>query len=294
MKCRKCSAKAVSDDPQYCKEHFVSHIEKKVIKTIKDYNLLEKQDRICVAVSGGKDSLTTLHILKKLGYDAEGICIDEGIRGYREHTIEDLKHFAEKESIKIRIYSVKRIFGKSLDQLVKMTKRGPCTICGVLRRYLLNKYSQGYDKTATGHNMDDEAQAVMMNLIRNQPEINARLGPKTGLRKFKGFTPRVKPLYFCKEKEIMTYALLNGFRIRFNECPYAKLSFRARIRDMINEQENKMPGSKENIIKYYLARQEKLKSRFTGAGEPNTCSCGQPSKSMICSTCALLQELKMK
>lgn len=292
MKCKKCKEKAVFDGPNYCKAHFIPYLEDKVKKTIKDYKLLSKKEKVVVAVSGGKDSLTVLYLLAKSRYDVEGIAIDEGIAGYRNYTLRDLKIFSEENGIKIKIISVKKEFGNSLDQMTKSKRYVPCTICGVLRRYLLNKYSKKYDKIVTGHNLDDEAQAIMMNLLRNQPEISARLGPASGLRKFKGFTPRVKPLYFCTEKEIMTYAIIKGFQVRFTECPYTRQSFRSKVRDMLNSQEMVAPGTKMNLVTHFLENLKSLKKAFRSLEEPQSCrKCKEPSKNEICTTCHLIDEL---
>ena len=98
MKCRKCSQDAVLSDPNYCKDHFIDYFEKKVKKTIKDYDLIRKRYKIFVAVSGGKDSITCLYILSKY-YSVQAIAVDEGIKGYREKTLGDLKKFCKKHNI---------------------------------------------------------------------------------------------------------------------------------------------------------------------------------------------------
>ncbi|HAB51479.1 MAG TPA: tRNA lysidine(34) synthetase TilS, partial [Ignavibacteriales bacterium] len=70
-----------------------------------------------------------------------------------------------------------------MDEMLKILKVKPCTICGIFRRYLLNKKSKELKltKLATGHNLDDEAQSIMMNQMKNNMNASARLGPKTGI-----------------------------------------------------------------------------------------------------------------
>ena len=147
MACKNCKTKPVIKLPnsnvQLCKNDFIKYFEKKAIKTIGKYKLIEKGDYVGVAVSGGKDSTSLLYILnilaKKNNFKIVGIAIDEGIKGYRDFTLKDLKEFCKKNKINLKIYSFKDEFKSTLDKLVK--KERPCTICGILRRTLLNKKS---------------------------------------------------------------------------------------------------------------------------------------------------------
>ena len=136
--------------------------------------------KIAVATSGGKDSLAMLYLLNKHYKNVEAIAIDEGISGYRADTLKALIDFCDKNKIKYHIYSFMSEFGKTLDKMMKK-QENPCTVCGILRRQLLNKYSRGFDKLSIGHNRDDEAQSILMNLLKNNLEISARLGPFVGL-----------------------------------------------------------------------------------------------------------------
>ncbi|NQV08317.1 TIGR00269 family protein [Candidatus Woesearchaeota archaeon] len=295
MKCSKCSDKAVFQNPNLCKKHFIAYFENKVKNTIKKYKLLTKKDKIVVACSGGKDSISVLYLVKKFVKDPVAIAIDEGIKGYRSKTLEDLKEFCKQNKIKLKIYSYEDYFGASLDKMKKLTHLIPCTICGTFRRYMLNKYSKEYTKIVTGHNLDDEAQSIFMNLLKNNLEISARLGPETGLIKDKRFTPRVKPLYFCTEKETIAYSLLMGFPVTYTECPYSSLSHRMFIRDSLNSYENKRPGFKQTLIDGFIKTLPKLKKHFKTKVTTNSCEeCGGVSDNKICMTCKLSKEIKNK
>jgi tRNA-5-methyluridine54 2-sulfurtransferase len=294
MKCKKCNKKAVHLLTGFCKDHFIQYFEKKVYKTIKDYNLVEKKDRVVVAVSGGKDSLSVLYLLSQK-YDVVALGIDEGIKGYRDDTIVDLKRFCEKYGIELKIVSIKDEFGFTLDLVLKKVEDKPCTVCGAIRRYMINKYARelGATKLATGHNLDDEAQSVLMNLFRNQQEISARLGPITGIIKDERFIPRIKPLYFLSEKEVTVYALLMKFGVGFIECPYSVESYRNTIADLLNDYEQKNPGTKNGIIKSFLNMLPDLKKKYASDEKPNTCAkCGEPSKQKLCRVCQLLEKVK--
>jgi uncharacterized protein (TIGR00269 family) len=291
MKCIKCSEKAVLSSPALCKSHFIEYFEKKVFDTIKKYNLINPADKVCVAASGGKDSTAILYLAKKFlnpkPNQLKALLIDEGIRGYRDRTIKDLKLFCEANKISLDIVSFKKEFGKTLDQIIESRKiaQKPCTICGTLRRYLLNKHSKGFDVIVTGHNLDDEAQAVTMNLFRCQLEILARLGPATGITQRKHFTQRVKPLYFCSEKESALYAILMDFGVTFNECPYTNESYRGDVRNLLNSYESAHKGTKLNIVESFLKQLPKLKKGFMHASPVYCGVCGEPSSDRVCNTC---------
>lgn len=291
MKCKSCSKKAVISN--YCSDHFIDYFENTVKDTIKQFFLLKKSDKVVVAVSGGKDSLTTLYVLKKLGYKVDGLAIDEGISNYRERTLGDLDKFSKEHNIKINIILFKAEFKYDLDEILKKHKLNPCYVCGVFRRYLLNKYSKKYDVIATGHNLDDEAQAIMMNIAKAQPELLSRLGPVTGLKNSKYFTKRIKPLYLLKDREVKAYTVLKGFRVQYSECPYSFASFRASVQEELNNLEQKQPGVKLNIIQNFLDNQDKIKDKFSTTETVNTCiKCGEPSSGEICKTCEIMETFK--
>jgi len=282
MKCKKCKERGVFQDPDYCKRHFIEYFENKVKNTITKFWLLKKSDKLVVAASGGKDSITTLYLMKKFHKHVDCLAIDEGIKGYRNNTLNDLKEFCKEHKIHLKIISFKQHFKKTLDQGIKR-KTNPCTLCGTFRRYLLNKYSKRYDKIALGHNLDDEAQAIMMNLLKNQVSILKRQGPITD--KQKGFTQRIKPLYLCTEKEVLAYSFLKGFNVRYIECPYAHYAFRGSVRDELNEYERKYKGTKLNIINHFL----KIKPYLEPEKESlQYCKkCKEPSHDTVCMTCKL-------
>jgi uncharacterized protein (TIGR00269 family) len=286
-----CEEKAVvAIEKSFCKKHFNKHFEKKVAATIKKYNLLNKKEKIVVACSGGKDSTVLLCLLKKFGYNVTALAIDEGIRGYRGKTLKELKHFCNKNEVHLKIYSYKKYFGTSLDAAFK--KNIPrCRVCGVWRRYLLNHFSKGFDKLVTGHNMDDEAQSIMMNLVKGNAGLSARLGPITGILQDSHFVSRVKPLYFCSEKEIASYAFLNCMNTSFIECPYASTSFRSKIRDLLNGFETKHQGSKRRLVENFVKQLPLLKSHYSGALLKYCTICNYPCSSSICNACRYKQQL---
>ncbi|MDI6654746.1 MAG: TIGR00269 family protein [Candidatus Hydrothermarchaeota archaeon] len=273
---------------RFCGEHFLQYFENKVRKTIQKYKMIERGDRLGVAVSGGKDSITTLSILNELAKKNLEICaiaVDEGIKGYRSSTIKSARSFCSEQNIPLHIVSFRKRFGATLDKIMRQEKENACTYCGVLRRRLLSEKARelSLDKLATGHNLDDEVQAIMMNYIRGDIGRLLRLGRSVLNKKF---IPRIKPLSEMPEKEVALYALLRDFEVSFVECPYSLGTFRAGIRDFINELEKNNAGIKFSILKGY----QKLLPYLELKAAMHECKiCGEPTSQKICKTCLLVK-----
>jgi len=292
------------------KLEFIKYFENKVFKTIRKFKLFNLEDKIVVAVSGGKDSITVLYLThkylsrKKLEKNITALVIDEGIKDYREHTIKSLKEFCKNLKVKLVIKSYKNLFGKSLDTSVKILKDknkniSACNLCGTFRRTALNSGARELKatKVVTGHNVDDEAQNILLNVFKNNLKIFARLGPDNGLIRDNMFIPRVKPLYLCTEKEVRLYTILKGFDVKYDECPYSKGTFRDNISSMLNKLEDEHKGIKHSILNFYLDLKDLNKDIFvTKFGDKITyCSkCKEPSQRKICNTCILKEILKEK
>ena len=307
MKCTKCDKKGIHENQGqvYCKDHFIKYFENKIFKTIKKYNMFDKDDKVCIATSGGKDSVALLYVASKYckqhGIDFFALCIDEGISGYRDNKVRDLKKFCKDNKIELKVVSFKKSFGLSLDDLrkkaYKKLNKKPCTVCGVFRRTLLNRVSREFKATkiATGHNLDDEAQTYLMNLFFGNMQHNAGLGPVTGLSEDKKFVQRVKPLYLITEKETRLYCLVKNINIEFIECPYIKLSFRAIVRDNLNRMEQNIPGLKYGIINSFLEVLPTLKNFYRDKKSMSYCQvCGDACSGKICNACKLEDELCKK
>ncbi|MFC2016579.1 TIGR00269 family protein, partial [Chloroflexota bacterium] len=220
--------------------------------------------------------------------------IDEGIKGYRDNTIKTAKEFCKKNKIKLEIYSYKEEFGMPLDNMLKVLDVKPCTLCGIFRRYLLNKKSKElkFTKLATGHNLDDEAQSILMNQFKNNIHLSARLGPNVGIKENKSFIQRIKPLYLCTEKEVTTYAFNNNLLDNFTECPNVPESYRAQVRDMLNDFESKFPGTKHAIVNSFLQVLPDLKEKFK-EGEVSYCKqCHEPASKDKCNACKYIEKLE--
>ena len=304
MTCTKCNNNAVIvlQHGELCKRHFIDYFEDKVFKTINKFQLIGRNEKLCVAVAGGKDSLTVLYLTKKYLEknnipinNISALAVDEGIDKYRERTLVDLQKFCAEHNMPLTIISFEQEFGKTLDKaypiINKDAKKKPCNVCGVWRRYLLNKHAKklGADKVITGHNLDDEAQAMVMNMFKANTALAARLGPISGVQEHDLFIRRVKPLYFCAEKEVRLYALLKNFQIQFTECPYSKEGYRHHIQEMLNKFEHKYKGTKLGIVNSFLAMLPLLQEKEKWSPkEIRPCGgCQEASNKEICNACAM-------
>ncbi len=296
-KCLKCKNTVYCSN--LCRQHFMNYFERKTAKTILKFKLFSKKDRIAVAVSGGKDSTVCLYVLKKLGYPVEAVTVDALIGNYTKQNLENLMSVCKKYDIKLHEISFREEFGMALCSIKmianeKGLKYSSCLICGVLRRYLLNKYAKkhGFECLCTGHNLDDEAQAFVMNVFRNDLILAKRQGPITGTGSNKAFVKRAKPLYLCTEKETTAYSKLMKFSVNYNRCPCSEGAYRREYRDMLNEFEKKFPPIKYNIISFFLRTIYKLKDAGKET-EINACQyCGEPCSKDICKRCEILIALK--
>lgn len=288
MRCTRCDQEAVFSQPTLCKGHFIDHFETKVRRTIEEHDLIRPGDRIAVAVSGGKDSLAVLTLLKREYGDVTAISIDEGIAGYREHTLADARRVCEQHDIPLVIRSYEELTGMTLDGMLKARPMHPCTVCGALRRHLLLVASRGFDVLATGHNADDEAQAVLMNIIKGNTSIFPRIGPVSG-HGAEGFVRRVKPLYFCSEKEVMTYAYLKGLTTAFSECPNIDESYRHIIRDSLNAYAQSHPGVRERLLRSFLLAKQAYPAQPVTLQRCE--ACGEPASAQLCKACSYIASL---
>ncbi len=302
--CSKCGnenivIKRKQSGQNLCQDCFIESIEKKVIKTIKKEKLLDKGDKVLVALSGGKDSVATLEILnsyrKRNFIELCAVTIDEGIAGYRQEGIDIAINHAKRLGIEHKIVSFKESFGISLDEIMKIPNhRGSCTYCGVFRRWIINRAARdmGATKIATGHNLDDESQAILMNYLEGNINNLTTLGAKTE-SKSPLFTPKIKPLREIPEREIGLYALAKGLDIHLAGCPYAQESFRMEVGNILKELSIEHPTVMYSTLKGFDKLKPIIKDELKTSFKHNECiKCGEPSSNKLCRACTFISEIK--
>jgi uncharacterized protein (TIGR00269 family) len=300
-KCSFCEKSAVYVNPisrlAYCRKHFIEYFERRVRRTMRKYNMLSENEHIVVATSGGKDSISLLHILVKLSrknpkWRITAVLVDEGIKGYRERTVENLVNYAEARGVPYVIASFREYIGMTLDEIVEEGhRRGlpymPCSYCGVFRRYVINQVAHKVEATviATAHNMDDIVQTYLMNIFSNSWDRVSALTPVRN-REVSGFIKRIKPFYEVPEKESALYAILNNLvKPEFIQCPYVKYNVRFTIRKMLNELEDKYPGIKYGLLRSLQVITPILKGQVESRDRYNCLICGEPSSQRVCKAC---------
>jgi uncharacterized protein (TIGR00269 family) len=280
---------------------YIELFEKNVEDTIKKYGLLTKEDRVLVAVSGGKDSTTALYILHKLGYMVEGIIIDQLLGEYSRKNLSNIREFCKGLGIKLHVVHMRDVYGCSvcyiksiLDQ--KGIVMNQCSICGVIRRSILNREARELSATkiATGHNLDDEAQTFFMNYVQGRIMDSARVGPMSGVVRNERFVPRIKPLYFCLEEETKKYSQLHAFPVVYEPCPCSLDSFRSEIKALLNGMEAEHPGTKRALVESSLKIRPYLSEEQKEWRIKRCRSCGEPSSQGICRVCSILRQVREK
>ena len=294
MKCRICGKKPIIYMPRHrlalCKEDFVSWFERYTQRTIEEFKMFTREDRVLVAVSGGKDSLALWFALRKLGYQADGFYLHLGIGEYSERSRAKVEEFANRIDAKlISVDLTEEMAG--IPDLKSLTSRTECSLCGMVKRYNFNKVAKeyGYKVLATGHNLDDEASSLLSNVINWNVKYLGRKYPV--LEEEEGFVRKVKP--FCKftEKETALYSLLNGIDFLEEECPYSEDASTIFYKEVLNQMEEKIPGTK---MRFYLEYLRKVYPVFRNEEERDLqpCKvCGEPSPSEICAVCRLKEKV---
>jgi uncharacterized protein (TIGR00269 family) len=312
MKCRKCGEVAVINMRQHklalCADHYLQWVPAQVEKAIHKYEMFTPEDRVLVAVSGGKDSLALWDILLRLGYHADGLYLGLGIDGgfgYSDESQRKCEEFVRKVrgsgSPTLHTLSIPANYGESIPEVARRVQRGrgkPCSVCGLIKRHEMNRiaYELGYSVLATGHNLDDEAAVLFGNTMTWQVGYLSRQGPV--LPESDGFTRKVKPLCRMYEREMAAYCLVRGIDYIYEECPYSFGATSIAHKELLAELERKSPGAKQNFYLSFLKAKESgfLDGRQASPPSMRACErCGQPTTAPgLCAFCRLWMEVKNK
>jgi uncharacterized protein (TIGR00269 family) len=286
-----------------CQEHFLDWIPSQAQRHIEKYHMFGKEDRILVAVSGGKDSLSLWDMLWRLGYQADGLYIGLGINLLTDiHYSDESQRFAEKfaaeHCLSLQVVDVGKEYGETIPEMAKRSRRGkgkPCAVCGLVKRHIMNRAALqgGYQALATGHNLDDEAAILFGNTLNWVPGYLLRQWPILEANR-PGLVRKTKPLCRIYERDTAAYALLRGIDYIYEECPYSKGSSSIFNKELLNRLETDRPGAK---LSFYLSF---LEARKNGLFAPNAdpkieklhacLTCGQPTSAPDeCAFCRMIR-----
>jgi len=287
-----------------CKKCFTQSIEAKVRATITRYHMLDFNDHLAVAVSGGKDSLSILYILAKLRKfrpktTLTAVTVDEGIKGYRDEALEIASALCKKLEVPQHIVSFKELYGFTLDEMIaRVRERGrteltACAYCGVLRRKAINAGAKQVkaDKIATGHTLDDEVQTELMNIFHGDIARLAKEKPVTS-EVHPLFVQKIKPFCEIPEKESALYAYVKKIAFQDTPCPYASEALRNDIRGMLNCMEAKHAGTKFTVFKAMERLRPAIEETVKKKSFKTCMECGEPSALDICKTCEMLRHVR--
>lgn len=297
MKCRVCRGPAVIDvrrhNANFCQDHFLRLCRDQTEKAIGQFEMLQPDDRVLVAVSGGKDSLALWDILIALGYEADGFYIGLGIGDYSDESHGYAQRFAQQRGLTLLVDDLLRDHGFDVPHGSRAAKRAPCSACGLSKRHLFDDAARrgGYDAIVTGHNLDDEAAVLMGNVLHWQTDYLGRQSPH--LPAANGFPKKVKPLVRLSERDTAAYCLLRGIDYLVDECPMAAGNKHLSYKAALNDIEVDSPGAKHA---FYFGFLDRAADRFVPAtGETgdviiSPCTrCGAPCSNEVCAFCSLTE-----
>lgn len=281
---------------QICRECFYEVFEEEIHGVIVDNQLFKPGERIAIGASGGKDSTVLAYVMSELnrrhnyGLDLFLLSVDEGITGYRDDSLETVKRNEIQYGLPLKVVSYKELYGWTMDEIVKIIGlKNNCTFCGVFRRQALDRGAAllKVDKIVTGHNADDIAETVLLNILRGDI---ARLSRCTFITTGEdGPIPRCKPFKYTYEKEIVMYAYFKRLDYFSTECIYSPNAYRGFAREFIKDLERMRPRAILDIIK---SGEDFRISTSTKMPEQGTCErCGYISSQKLCKACLLLEGL---
>ncbi len=288
MRCRVCGYKAIYKKRRFCKKHLLNYIEKKVKKFLTKHNL--KNVKILIPISGGKDSAVLTYILSRLEKEFS-------LKINLLHLNLGINEFSKESEIKVK--ELAKLIGKevkiiktvSIEKIKKLINNKPCSYCGTIKRYLINKYAyeKDYDYVATGHNLDDEIFFAINNLKNRHIEYFLRSNEITETNNEKKVVGRIKPLHLVSEEEIKLYADIKNL-------PY--LSLRCKFSDDKQKKEKEKIDilfSIEEKVNFLKSLRELKKNKNINKEEVKKCIiCGYPTTKDTCRYCRIIRLINGK
>lgn len=297
MKCSRCGAVAQVALPShhsgFCPDCFQVFFARQVERAIHQHRMFSPQERVLVALSGGKDSLSLFRELVLQGYDVTGLHIDLGIPESSPPARTKVEAFCAALGARLTVLDMTRE-GLPIPRVKASVSRPICAVCGKIKRYFFNKFAMdnGFAAICTGHNLDDEVGRLLANTLRWDVAYLSDQGPSLPGRE--GFVAKCRPLYRVSEYETAAYAFLNDLDIHVAPCPYSKGASFTRRKELMNRLETESPGAKlqfyESFLKNARAHFEAAEAR-DGATLSPCRSCGYPTSAGVCTVCRIREKL---
>ena len=294
MRCRKCAAGATVElrrhHTAFCNEHFLEFFERQVQRAVEHERMFTPDDRVLVAVSGGKDSLALWDVLRRLGYQTTGLYINLGIGEYSAESHRKSVAYAESRQAELILADIPETYGMGVEDFARATGRVSCSACGLSKRYLFNKVARegGFTVVATGHNLDDEAAVLLGNLLHWQTEYLARQAPVLDST-HPGLVKKVKPFFRIAEREAAAYAIIRGIDYIVDECPNSVGARSLLYKEALNVLEQAAPGTKQSLYWGFLEHGRPL-VQGRGDADLRAClHCGQPTTGDVCAFCRMTE-----
>ena len=294
MRCTRCTATATVEvrrhHAAFCNDHFIEFFDRQVQRAIDEERMFARDDRVLVAVSGGKDSLALWDVLRRLGYDATGMYINLGIGEYSRASQQKALGYARAQGVELLLADIPHDYGMNVEEFARATGRVSCSACGLSKRYLFNKVAldEGFPVVSTGHNLDDEAAVLLGNLLHWQAEYLARQSPvlpSTHPR----LVRKVKPFYRIAERETAAYAIIRGIDYIVDECPNSVGAKILTYKDALNVLEQASPGTKQSLYWGFLERGKTLVGAQENVALRSCLHCGQPTTAEVCAFCRMTE-----
>ena len=297
MKCRKCGGTAVLElrrhNAAFCADDFQEFFRNQVREAIRRHRMFTIDEPVLVAVSGGKDSLALWDVLIDEGYRTTGLYLDLGIFDYSVESRGKCEAFAAARGVPLMIKRVEEEVGAPVPVIKQVTRRPPCSGCGLSKRYLMNRAAleAGMPVVATGHNLDDEAATLFGSVMHWQMDSLPRQSPALASTHPK-LVRRVKPLYRLSERETAAYAFLRRINYIVDECPFAKGATSIAHKEILNRMEDASPGAKHNFLFGFLEKARPAFERAEGVVLNECVRCGQVTTGTLCAFCKLADQVK--
>jgi uncharacterized protein (TIGR00269 family) len=299
VKCRKCGGTAVLElrrhNAAFCAEDFTEFFRNQVREAIRKFRMFGRDETILVAVSGGKDSLALWDVLIDEGYRTAGLYLDLGIFDYSVESRGKCEAYAAQRGAELIVVRVAEEVGAPVPVIKDVTRRPPCSGCGLSKRYLMNRTAleRGFQVVATGHNLDDEAATLFGSVMHWQTDALPRQSPALAATHPK-LVRRVKPLYRLTERETAAYAFLRKIDYIVEECPFAKGATSIAHKEMLNRMEHASPGAKHNFLFGFLDKARPAFERAEGVALLECARCGQVTTGTLCAFCKLSDQVKRR